>query len=297
MTVEDRDASGTAAPTPEEVGAMYDQFGDMLAMTLGSTALHIGMYAPHGERPSVTTLTALADLAQDRQTEFLVDTIDLAPHEHLLDIGCGTGGPAVRLAERTGARVTGINVSKSQLARCQDRLTTRGHAVQGLAERVDFAYGNAMRLDYADGAFDAAWSIDCIPHLSDRPAGLAEALRVLRPGGRLLFTEFTLRGSPTAEEVAAYTRMWSCPPLTSFATLADELHQTGFHLESVRDMTVNAALCGELMCVLYEDRRGEIEERFGKEALAHTDPLMAPYRSFCRNHMDYHLLVVRAPEA
>lgn len=297
MTREDRDASGTTAPTPEEVGAMYDQFGDMLAMTLGSTALHIGMYAPHGERPPVTTLTALADLAQDRQTEFLVDTIDLAPHEHLLDIGCGTGGPAVRLAERTGARVTGINVSKSQLARCQDRLTTRGHAVPGLAERVDFAYGNAMQLDYADGAFDAAWSIDCIPHLSDRPAGLAEALRVLRPGGRLLFTEFTLRGSPTAEEVAAYTRMWSCPPLTSFATLADELRQTGFHLESVRDMTANAALCGDLMCVLYEDRRGEIEERFGKEALAHTDPLMAPYRSFCRDHMDYHLLVVRAPEA
>lgn len=297
MTREDRDASGTTAPTPEEVGAMYDQFGDMLAMTLGSTALHIGMYAPHGERPPVTTLTALADLAQDRQTEFLVDTIDLAAHEHLLDIGCGTGGPAVRLAERTGARVTGINVSKSQLARCQDRLTTRGHAVQGLTERVDFAYGNAMQLDYADGAFDAAWSIDCVPHLSDRPAGLAEALRVLRPGGRLLFTEFTLRGSPTAEEVAAYTRMWSCPPLTSFATLADELRQTGFHLESVRDMTANAALCGELMCVLYEDRRGEIEERFGKEALAHTDPLMAPYRSFCRDHMDYHLLVVRAPEA
>lgn len=297
MTVEDRGASGTTAPTPEEVGAMYDQFGDMLTMTLGSTALHIGMYAPHGERPPATTLTALADLAQDRQTEFLVDTIDLAPHEHLLDIGCGTGGPAVRLAERTGARVTGINVSKSQLARCQDRLTTRGHAVQGIAERVDFAYGNAMQLDYADGAFDAAWSIDCVPHLSDRPAGLAEALRVLRPGGRFLFTEFTLRGSPTAEEVAAYTRMWSCPPLAPFATLVDELRQTGFRVESVRDMTANAALCGELMCVLYEDRRGEIEERFGKEALAHTDPLMAPYRTFCRDHMDYYLLVVRAPEA
>ncbi|MGW7080311.1 SAM-dependent methyltransferase [Streptomyces sp. NPDC054866] len=296
MTVEDLGASGTTAPTPEEVGAKYDQFGDMLAMMLGSTALHIGMYAPHGESPSATTLIAMADLAQDRQTEFLVDTIDLAPHEHLLDIGCGTGGPAVRLAERTGARVTGINVSKSQLARCQDRLTAQG-AAPGLAERVDFAYGNAMQLEYADAAFDAAWSIDCIPHLSDRPAGLREALRVLRPGGRFLFTEFALRGSPTDEEVAAFTRMWSCPPLTPFATLIGELQQAGFRVESVRDMTANAALCGEVMCVLYEDRRGEIEERFGKEPLAYTDPLMAPYRSFCRNHMDYYLLVVRSPEA
>ncbi|WP_371749614.1 hypothetical protein OG302_39770 [Streptomyces sp. NBC_01283] len=49
-------------------------------------------------------------------------------------------------------------------------------------------------------------------------------------------------------------------------------------------------------CWRPEVRRGEIEERFGKKALAHTDPLMAPYRSFCRNHMDYYLLVVRAPE-
>lgn len=296
MTVEDLGASGSTAPTPEEVGEMYDQFGDMLAMTLGSTALHIGMYAPHGGHPPVSTLIAMADLAQDRQTEFLVDTIGLAPHEHLLDIGCGTGGPAIRLAERTGARVTGINVSKSQLARCQDRLTAPG-AAQGLADRVDFVHGNAMRLDYADGAFDAAWSIDCVPHLSDRPAGLREALRVLRPGGRFLFTEFALRGSPTTEEVAAFTRMWSCPPLTPFATLVGELQQAGFRVESVRDMTANSVLCAELMCVLYEDRRGEIEERFGKEALAHTDPLMAPYRSFCRDHMEYYLLVVRAPDA
>ncbi|WP_409055482.1 SAM-dependent methyltransferase [Streptomyces sp. SYP-A7185] len=296
MTMDDLGARGTTAPTPEEIGAMYDQFGEMLAMTLGSTALHIGMYAPHGQHPPVADLVALADLAQDRQTDFLVDTIDLAPHEHLLDIGCGTGGPAVRLAERTGARVTGINVSKSQLARCQERLTAP-NAPQGLAERVNFAYGNAMRLDFADHAFDAAWSIDCIPHLSDRLAGLREALRVLRPGGRFLFTEFALRTSPSAEEVAAFTQMWSCPPLTPFATLVGELQQAGFHVESVRDMTANSALCGELMCVLYEDRRGEIEERFGKEALAHTDPLMAPYRSFCRDHMEYYLLMVRAPEA
>ncbi|MGW7071062.1 hypothetical protein ACWGII_27940 [Streptomyces sp. NPDC054855] len=120
---------------------------------------------------------------------------------------------------------------------------------------------------------------------------------MLRPGGRFLFTEFALRGSPAAEEVAAFTRMWSCPPLSPFAALIDEVQQAGFRVESVRDMTANSALCGELMCVLYEDRRGEIEERFGKEALAHTDPLMAPYRSFCRDHMDYYLLVVRAPGA
>ncbi len=289
-------AHGTSHPTPDDVGAMYDQFGDLLAMTLGSTAVHIGMFVPHGEPAPVTSLVDLADLAQDRQTEFLIDTLHGAVGgtraPHFLDIGCGTGGPALRLAERTGGRVSAITVSKTQLVRCEDR--RRGHPA---GERVDFAYGNAMELGHPDASFDAAWSIDCVPHLSDRPAALREALRVLRPGGHLLFTEFALRGTPTEEESAAYTRLWTCPPLRPFSALVGEIEETGFRIARVQDMTANAVLCSELMSTLYQDRRAEIEERFGKEALTHTDPLMGPYRSFCRDHLDYHLVLLRKPEA
>ncbi|MFH9422924.1 SAM-dependent methyltransferase [Streptomyces sp. NPDC017529] len=284
---------GAPGPAPEEVGAMYDRFGDLLAMVLGGSALHVGMFVPHGEHAPPTGLLGLADLAQDRQTEFLVDVLSagLPQDARLLDIGCGTGGPAIRLAQRTGGRVTGITVSERQLARCEARLGT-----SGLAGRVDFAYGNAMRLGYADGSFDAAWSIDCMPHLSDRPAGLREALRVLRPGGRLLMTEFARRGTPTEAETDAFTRLWTSPPPTTFATLVGEIGEAGFHVARVQNMTSNIALCGELMCVLYKERRDAIEQRFGKEATAHTDPLMEPFRTLCRNHLDYYLLLLAKPE-
>ncbi|GHE50133.1 methyltransferase type 11 [Streptomyces longispororuber] len=285
------DVHGGTAPTPDEVGAMYDKYGDMLAMTLGSSAVHIGMYVPHGAHTRVTSLVGLADAAQDRQTEFLVEALDPAPGSRVLDIGCGTGAPALRLAERTGCHVTGITVSRSQLARCQERRPDHP-----AGERVEFAYGNAMALEYPDASFDAAWSIDCVPHLSDRAKGLREAWRVLRPGGRFLFTEFTLRGTPTEAEAGAYTTLWACPPIRPLTTLVGEIAEAGFQLARTQDMTSNAALCGELMSVLYQDRRDEIEERYGKEALAHTDPLMEPYRSFTRKHVDYHLLVLRKPE-
>ncbi|MFK8846324.1 SAM-dependent methyltransferase [Streptomyces sp. Ac-502] len=197
MTVADNSAnSGPApapAPAPEEVGAMYDRFGDLLAMVLGRSALHVGMFVPHGERTAAASLLGLSGLAQDRQTAYLADILadGLPPDPRLLDIGCGTGGPALHLARRTGGRVTGITVSRGQLARCGERL----NAATGLEGRVDFTYGDVMRLDHADDTYDAAWSIDCFPHLSDRPAGLREARRVLRPGGRLLMTEFARRGT------------------------------------------------------------------------------------------------------
>ncbi|MCI3935379.1 SAM-dependent methyltransferase [Streptomyces sp. AN091965] len=284
------EAHGTA-PTPDEVGAMYDQYGDLLAHLLGSSAVHIGMYVPHGTRTPATSLVDMADVAQDRQTEFLIDTFDPVAGSRVLDIGCGTGAPALRLAERTGCRVTGITVSRSQLARCQERRTE--HPAAG---RVEFAYGNAMALEHPDASFDAVWSIDCVPHLSDRPLGLREAHRVLRPGGRFLLTEFTVRGTPSEAEMSAYTTLWACPPLRPFAALIGEVEEAGFQVELVRDMTTNAVLCGELMGVLYQDRREEIEQRFGKEALTHTDPLIGPFRSFTRRHTDYHVLVLRKPE-
>ncbi|QCX81782.1 Demethylrebeccamycin-D-glucose O-methyltransferase [Streptomyces sp. YIM 121038] len=281
------EAHGTA-PTPDEVGAMYDQYGDLLAHLLGSSAVHIGMFVPHGT--PAASLVDMADVAQDRQTEFLIDTFDPVPGSRVLDIGCGTGAPALRLAERTGCRVTGITVSRSQLDRCQERRT--GHPA---ADRVEFAYGNAMALEHADASFDAAWSIDCVPHLSDRPLGLREAQRVLKPGGRFLLTEFTVRGAPSEAEMSAYTTLWACPPLRPFAALIGEVEEAGFQVELVRDMTTNAVLCGELMGVLYQDRREEIEQRFGKEALTHTDPLIGPFRSFTRRHTDYHVLALRKP--
>ncbi|NLU69336.1 methyltransferase domain-containing protein [Streptomyces sp. HNM0574] len=270
---------------------MYDRFGDMLAMLLGDSAVHIGMFVPHGKHQRVADLVALADHAQDRQTDHLIDTIGLAPDGHLLDIGCGTGDPAVRLARRSGGRVTGVTVSKRHLDRCVEAARTAG-----LADRVTFAYGNAMELAYGDGSFDAAWAIDCFPHLADRAAALREAYRVLRPGGYFLFTDFALRGSPSEEQVDAYTQLWCSPAPTSFATLLSEVGPAGFEVTEIRNMSSNAALTAELMCTLYKDRRAEIEERFGAEATAHTDPLMDPFRTFCRDHVDYYLTLVRKPE-
>lgn len=278
------------APTPEEVGAMYDEFGDMIAMTLGAAAVHVGMFVPHDLPNRTPSLVDLADYAQDRQTDFLIDTLAPAPDARLLDIGCGTGGPAIRLAQRTGARVTGVTVSRQQLAQCAERASAAE-----LGDRVTFERNNAMDLTYEEASFDAAWSIDCFAHLTDRPAGLREARRVIRPGGRFLMTEFCRRGTPAAEEEAAFTRLWASPPPKPFSALLTEVDEAGFEILKVQNMTPNMVLGGDLMTVLYQDRRSEIEERYGKETVTQTDLLMGPYRRYGRNHLEYQLLLLRKP--
>ncbi|WP_016909233.1 SAM-dependent methyltransferase [Streptomyces xiaopingdaonensis] len=277
-------------PTPEEVGAMYDTHGEMLSMLLGGSAVHIGMYVPDEAPAPVTDLVALSDAAQDRQTASLIEILSLGPRDHLLDIGCGTGGPAVELALRSGARVTGVTVSTEQLARCEERAQDAD-----VAGRVRFAHGNAMDLALPDGSFDAAWSIDCFPHLTDRAAALREAARVLRPGGRLLATDFTDRSTPPPELVDAYRRLWSSPAPTAFDALLADVRESGLELVRVWNRTSNVALAGELMHAVFQDRRQEMAELYGAEAVEDTAELIAPFRAYCRDHLDYYQLLLRRP--
>jgi SAM-dependent methyltransferase len=115
----------------------------------------------------------------------IADLLRLGPDVHLLDVACGSGGPSLDLAGRTGCRVTGLDLEPAGIARAEARAAARG-----LADRVDFRIADCGgRLPFTDGAVDAVLCVDAINHLPDRSGTLREWARLLRPGGRLLFTD------------------------------------------------------------------------------------------------------------
>lgn len=131
----------------------------------------------------VEAVYTTADIVAHRQV--IHRLLDLQPGEDVLDIGSGPGFLAAELAERAGpsGSVRGIDPSEQMRAvSAQRRLADR-------AAPVTFGSGDATALPFADASFDVATATQVYEYVADMPAALAEAHRVLRPGGRLLILD------------------------------------------------------------------------------------------------------------
>jgi 2-polyprenyl-3-methyl-5-hydroxy-6-metoxy-1,4-benzoquinol methylase len=179
-------------------------------------------------------------LTSDEQDRFL-QWLDLSPGKTLLDVGCGAGGPALRIAASTGCSVVGIDVHEQAI-----RTASALAAQRGLAERSEFRAADAGgRLPFADASFDAITCIDAINHFPDRPRVVAEWARLLKPGGRLLFTDpITVTGALTNAEIMVR----SSAGFYLFVPHGyDErvIAQCGLRLLACEDVTANTAKVAE----------------------------------------------------
>ncbi len=113
----------------------------------------------------------------------------LAPRDgqHLLDVAGGTGDIAFRFLDRApGARVTVCDMTEAMLVEGRHRAEAGR-----LGERLSWVTGDAMRLPFRDASFDRYTISFGIRNVTRIPDALAEAFRVLRPGGRLMVLEFS----------------------------------------------------------------------------------------------------------
>ncbi|MGH7319219.1 MAG: methyltransferase domain-containing protein [Candidatus Rokuibacteriota bacterium] len=109
--------------------------------------------------------------------------LELAEGDHVLDVGCGTGDDARALALRArGASVVGVDVSEAKIGEAQT-LTL------GLPWPVEFRVGDAHRLDFEAGAFDACRADKVFHHLEDPRKALDEMVRVARVGARTVVSD------------------------------------------------------------------------------------------------------------
>ena len=152
-----------------------------------------------GADTSILTVELLQHHDQDHfgglaATDALARHAKINESTHVLDLCCGLGGPARYLAYHHGCRVTGVDMNTDRLAGAV-RLTERTK----LEDRVLFHHANALQTGLADETFDVIVSQEAFCHIPDKKTLIAECVRLLKPGGRIVYTDILARNSMTNE--------------------------------------------------------------------------------------------------
>ena len=165
-------------------------------------------------------------------TRELAEEIGLDEEKHVLDVGCGLGGPSRRLVSEYGCRVMGLDLTE-EYCRVAEALSAR----LGLQDLVSYRTGDALEIPFEDGSFDVVWTQHASMNISDKARLYGEMYRVLKPGGHLAI--YDILAGPGGE--IHFPVPWAREPSISFLVSSDELRrvlrETGIDIVSWRDTT------------------------------------------------------------
>ena len=153
----------------------------------------------------------------------------------VLDAGCGVGGSSLWLAKTFDASVVGITPVPSQITRARHYAEQ-----QGLADHVTFELEDYTATAFPDHSFDFIWAMESVCHAPDKRLFLAEARRLLRPGGRLGMVEYLRTARPLADGDEALLHSWlsgwAIPDLGTADEFQQWMGETGFEQVTIEDI-------------------------------------------------------------
>lgn len=274
MTPEIPERGAAQVATPEELKACCASAysSDLVAMLLGDS------YHPGG-------------LALTRR---LAGQLGLRPGARVLDVAAGRGASALLLATEHDVRVDGLDLSAANVALAQGAADAAE-----LGDRVRFTAGDAERLPYPDGGFDAVVCECALCTFPDKATAVAELARVLRPGGRVGITDVTATPDRLPAELTGVTAWIACVadarPLPEYADL---LTNAGLRVR----LTESHHRAMTRMIDQIEARIGlvRITSRAKAEALGLDFDRAAPVLAAARTAvaggaLGYHLLIAEKP--
>ncbi|KAJ7975231.1 putative Phosphoethanolamine n-methyltransferase [Quillaja saponaria] len=132
-------------------------------------------------------------------TKEFVSKLELKPGQKVLDVGCGIGGGDFYMAENFGVEVVGIDLSVNMISFALERAI-------GLKCSVEFEVADCTKKTYADNSLHVIYSRDTILHIQDKPALFRSFYKWLKPGGKVLISDYCRSAGTPTPEFAAYIK-------------------------------------------------------------------------------------------
>lgn len=160
------------------LGNHYARSGLIAAIESG-----LGQLGKKTDAVSIDDLAAVDEfhIGGRRATEDVMRQLDVAPGAHVLDVGCGLGGPARYLADRSQCRVSGIDLTADYV-----EAGNRMSEWVGLRDRVELRQGSALAMPFRDATFDAAYMLHVGMNIGGKESLFREISRLLQPGSRFV---------------------------------------------------------------------------------------------------------------
>jgi len=172
-------------------------------------------------------LTSMLGLGANRpNSRMVIELANVKPGDRVLDVGCGTGSLSLTAQSHAGptGKVYGIDAAPEMIEVAKKKASRSGLGVV-------FEVGLIEELAFPDATFDVVISRLAMHHLPDdlKRRGLAEVLRVLKPGGKFLIADFNPPSNPILNHIATalvgshmmQTNVWSLPPMLESAGFAE----------------------------------------------------------------------------
>jgi len=220
-----------ATPQLQAVRTYYDGTGfeyRLLWSGQRDRALHFGYY-------DATVKSHTSSLL--KLNEIVAAYAHLTIMDQVLDAGCGLGGSSLWLAQTIGCCVTGITIVPAQITQAQKYAKT-----YGVMDKTHFQLEDFAHTSFPAGAFDVVWAVESVVHAESKAAFLREAFRLLRPGGRLIMAEYTLReqpplSQPERQAIQPWLDGWAMPNLLTVGHYQSLMQACGFAPVTVNDVT------------------------------------------------------------
>jgi sarcosine/dimethylglycine N-methyltransferase len=185
---------------------------------------------------------------------------------HVLDVCCGMGGPSRYLAHNYGCRVTGIDLTNSRIEGAKN-LTK----MAGLDDLVMFKNANALDLQFGDETFDALISQEAFCHIPQKDLLIAQCVRVLKPGGRMAFTDILTTDKTSDETRERLQHEMAFQELASARSYSQAFEDVGCENLKFEDVSEEWRIILAERLLMYRNLKDQTVERFGSAHFAKWD--------------------------